>query len=81
MVYIDPQNMAHMALVTADWNITEEDPLGSVNLVYVSDNTEETDQYGRQIKRDTSVPHETKQSAPGRKWRHISVLTADGKAK
>lgn len=68
VLYTDPYGHSFDAVVTADWNITEENPLGSINLVYVSGNTSETDQYGRQIKRDTSVPHRTNQSAPGRFW-------------
>jgi len=67
--YVDERGIQHHALVTANWNITEADPNGSLNLVYVSDNEAETDQYGRQIKREaTSVVHETKQSAHGRYW-------------
>jgi hypothetical protein len=40
----------------------------SINLAYVSGNLEDTDSYGTQIKRETSVCHQSNQSAPGRYW-------------
>lgn len=68
VTYVDPRGVEHEALVTASFN----DPTkkeSSVNVVYVSGDEGETDQYGRQIKRDTSVPHEGDQAAPGRYWK------------
>ena len=67
--YVDPVGKSHKALVTANWGIAS--PTASLNLVYVSDNESETDQYGRQIRRDTSVVHETSQPAHGRFWRDL----------
>jgi hypothetical protein len=44
----------------------------SLNLVYVSDDPNKTDQYGRQIERGaTSVVHQRNQAAHGRFWRFI----------
>jgi hypothetical protein len=66
ITYTDPRGRKHRALVTANWGI--DTPVKAVNLVYVSDDEGETDQYGRQIKRDTSVPHKDSQAAHGRYW-------------
>lgn len=41
----------------------------SVNLVYVSNDSTQTDSYGRQIARSTSVPHQSVQPAPGYYWK------------
>jgi hypothetical protein len=67
VIYIDPVGKEHKALVTANWG--KDTPMKSLNIVYVSDNEAETDSYGRQIKHDTSVVHESAQPAHGRKWR------------
>jgi hypothetical protein len=44
-------------------------PDPSLNLVFVSDKDSEVDQYGRQIKRETSVVAEKNQAAHGRFWK------------
>lgn len=68
VIYVDEYGREHNALVTAIWGI--DSPTKSLNLVYVSDDSAKTDQYGRQICRDaTSVVHESSQPAHGRKWR------------
>jgi hypothetical protein len=67
--YVDPTGHSHNAIVTADWGAGS--PTASLNLVYVSDDESETDQYGRQIKRDTSVVAEASQPAHGRFWREL----------
>lgn len=64
--YVDPHGESHQALVTASW---DEGPTGARNLVYVESDESKHDSYGRQIARDTSVAHESKQDAPGRFWR------------
>lgn len=69
VVYVDPVRVEHKALVTAVWG--NEEPC-SVNLVCVSPDEGETDNYGRQIRRDTSVMPEALQAAPGRFWRHVA---------
>jgi hypothetical protein len=68
--FSDPVGTKHDAIVTAVWGNPESNP--SVNLVYVSDDESETDQYGRQIKRNTSVVHESNQSAHGMFWREVT---------
>lgn len=67
VVFTDPTGRDFNALLTAVHGGNVESP--SVNLVYVSDDAGEYDQYGRQIKRNTSVVHETNQAAHGMKWR------------
>lgn len=66
--YVDPTGHSHNAIVTQVWG----GAMDSLNLVYVSDNEAETDQYGRQIARDTSVVAEKHQSAHGRFWRELA---------
>jgi hypothetical protein len=62
ITYIDPRGVAHEALTTAIWSET------CVNLVYVSLDANEKDDYGQQIKRETSVVHKSLQSSPGQYW-------------
>lgn len=67
VVYCDPKGIDHVALVTCVWSDT------CINVVYVSDNPAEKDDYGWQIKRETSVTHATVTGqAHGRYWRHES---------
>lgn len=68
VTYVDPVGVEHNALVTQVWSPAEHPGL---NLTYVSDNEDEKDQYGRQIKRDaTSVSHESQiGQTPGRFWK------------
>jgi hypothetical protein len=76
VVFTDPARAQHLALVTAVWGDKEylvpgdpRQPAPSVNLVMVSTDVKETDSYGRQIKRETSVVHSQNQPAPGMFWR------------
>jgi hypothetical protein len=65
--YWTPEREEVMALVTRAYSPSHgTDP--SVNLVFVSPDENSTDQYGRQIKRATSVPHQSNQHAPGNFW-------------
>lgn len=71
VIYVDEVGREHAALVTnifgADY---QENP--SVNVVYVSDDADANDQYGRQLAaRACSVVHESSQPAHGRKWRAV----------
>lgn len=66
VIFTDPTGKDFNALLTAVWGEGESP---SVNLVYVSNDAGEHDQYGRQIKRNTSVVHESNQAAHGMKWR------------
>lgn len=67
VTYTDPVGKKHDALVTADWS-TETYPVGSLNVVWVSDDEAKHDSYGQQIERATSVPHKDNQSAHGNFW-------------
>lgn len=70
VTFVDPVGKEHPAMVTAVWGRSVDcEEASSVNLVLVSDNDAEQDQYGRQIKRETSIVHQSKQSAPGFYWR------------
>lgn len=64
IIWHDAKGEQHDALVTTVWNA------GMVNLVVVSSNENEQDNYGRQIKHETSVYHRSSQFAVhGRYWR------------
>lgn len=63
-LFTDELGKSHHAVITADWSTETHDP-GAVNLVYVSDDENLTDPYGRQIVRKTSVVHKSNQSAHG----------------
>lgn len=69
VTYYDPHGIRRPALVTAVWGreVYDQDP-PSINLVFVSDRPEEEDSYGRQIRRQTSVVHQTNQPAHGQCW-------------
>jgi len=66
--YADEYGNFHTALVTNIFG-GEDNPATAINLVYVSENENEIDQYGRQLKRETSVVPRVNQSAHGRYWR------------
>lgn len=68
VVFVDGYGIERSALVTSVW-LTSYGPNPGVNLVYVSGNEGETDQYGRQLKRETSVVHQSNQPAPGMYWK------------
>lgn len=54
VIYFDSNSRPHHALITADWY---KGNFGAVNLIYVHDDPNRTDQYGQQIERPTSVAH------------------------
>lgn len=62
----DPYGRPHDALVTAVWGPPESNP--SINVVIVNLDEGQTDTYGQKIQRETSVVHQTQQSAHGRFW-------------
>lgn len=72
VIYVDPKGKPHTALVTIWWNdvSTYRSDQGEpgCNVVYVSDDQQKSDPYGRQIERATSVVHKMKQPAPGNYW-------------
>ncbi len=77
-VYVDEDRKHHQALITAVWGEPKRSEEGDdnhpweswpcINLLWVSDEESQQDQYGRQIERRTSVPHAYDSSAPGFCW-------------
>lgn len=70
VTFVDEHGMERPALVTAIWGneVFDDDP-PSLNLVIVEKDQGATDQYGRQIRRETSVVHQKRQAAGGFYWR------------
>lgn len=62
IVFIDSFRKKHNALVTAPWSDT------CVNLLYVSDDEQKSDSYGRQIERETSCVHISLNDAKAMCW-------------
>ena len=76
VTYVDPLGVEHAAIITARFDGKSGDsaePIDAtkcVNVVYVSSNADEFDQYGRQLKRETSVQGGASGvTAHGRFWR------------
>lgn len=70
VTFVDQRGQEHAALVTAVWGDEyPETGQPGINVVYVSENVEEQDTYGRQIKRESSIVHQSGQKAPGFFWR------------
>ena len=66
VIFIDSIRKEHNALVTAIHGDPENKP--AINLVYVSDDTNEQDPYGRQLKRETSMVNIAHNSAKAHCW-------------
>ena len=64
IVYHDPVGKAHNAICTANWGMC-------INFVYVSSDESKTDQYGRQIERQTSMSHASANNVHGFYWRFL----------
>lgn len=62
VVFVDALGAQHNALVTAIWGDPEKVPC--INVVFVGAE-ELVDNYGRQIKRNTSLVHKSQQPAHG----------------
>lgn len=74
VVFVDPVGKEHSALVTAVWGaphgmVGDDGPKPSINVVFVTGDESQTDRYGRQIARNTSVVHASNQQAHGMFWR------------
>lgn len=69
VIYVDSLGVERPALLTAIWGPYGELQKPSVNVVIVSNDEKEHDTYGRQIKRETSVVHQSAQPAHGNYWR------------
>lgn len=65
--FTDTKGVQHDALVTCDFSTKTYSP-GSVNVTYVSSDSDKSDPYGRQIERASSIPHKSNQSAHGNFW-------------
>jgi hypothetical protein len=82
VVFVDKFGVEHDALVTRSWGqmipVTvlidgkEEDIMQypSINLVYVTKG-DDTDQYGNQLRRETSIVHALNQAAHGNYWKEV----------
>lgn len=72
VIFVDQVGQERDALVTAVFG-SPDDPHPPLNLVVVHKESKYEDSYGRQIDRNnTSVVHETNQSAPGFFWRAVA---------
>ncbi len=67
VVYHDERGVPHNALLTAVWGKRSDGP--AVNLLFVSGSEADHDDYGRQMKRESSVTHVSKTNVHGRYWR------------
>jgi hypothetical protein len=70
---VDSHGVQHDALVSQHWGdgrktLKEGEFMPTINVAFISSDSTKTDQYGRQIERDTSVPHKSNTDAPGRYW-------------
>lgn len=63
--FADPWGVTHEAFITYCFSVGDDDKPMCVNLVYVSDDNDKTDQYGRQITRHTSVMRRNEFTAHG----------------
>ena len=66
VTFHDTRGVERAALVTAVHGSPENKP--AINLVYVSGDENQTDDYGRKTVRASSVVHEDNQSAHGNYW-------------
>ncbi len=75
VIACDEKSVDHDALITAVWGTRSSNPDGypCINVVYVSDDENKRDEYGRQIDRHlTSLIHAKSMSAVhGRYWRFL----------
>ena len=72
VVFTDPVAQDHQALVTAVWGSKDSPNEPAINIVFVSDDENRTDQYGRQVLHNTSVVHRSMQAAHGMFWRRAN---------
>ena len=84
VVFVDALSVPHDAIVTGGpeqqgWNAEWGAPW--CNVVYVDPDPSRTDSYGRQVSRQTSLTHVTRQSAPGMYWCFAPEYAADRDAR
>ena len=68
VTYVDPVSKERAAIVTNVFGGNPDIP-PSINVAFVSDDESRGDNYGRQLERQTSVPHQTQQQAHGNYWK------------
>jgi hypothetical protein len=72
IIFVDAHGLRHNALVTIVWEQVDHyrsdagEP--GCNLVFISGDPDRKDSCGRQMERQTSVVHKTKQPANGMYW-------------
>lgn len=71
VIYADAQRVEHDALVTTIWSPD------CINVVYVSGDETKTDNYGRQIARETSVSRFSENNCFGRSFREVGTPTPE----
>lgn len=76
VVFSDEFSVEHDALITAIHGEYGPESKPSINLCYVSKDSARSDTYGRQIMRNSSVPHRSNQSARGMFWREVHGHTS-----
>ncbi len=69
VTFVDRVGIERPAIVTAVWGPSDGPRKPSINVVIVSNDESKTDGYGRQIERETSVPHQNEQAAHGYYWK------------
>ena len=69
VIYVDPHGEERNALVNSVWSRGHEDKDDGCNLVFIHDDENQRDSYGRKIDRATSVVHQNDQVAPGNYWK------------
>lgn len=68
VVYHEPDGQGRNALITS---VHGGSPYYLVNLIFVSGNENETDVYGRQTSRATSVTHKSNTDVHGNYWHYL----------
>lgn len=72
VIYTDAYGVDRPALTTAVWGDVNSPYEPAINLVFVSSDKDRTDQYGRQLERNSSVVHQSAQPAHGTFWRRVT---------
>jgi hypothetical protein len=69
VIFVDSVGKEFPALVTNEFGAWGPENEPSINVVYISDDSARTDNFGRQLIRSTSVVHQSNQFAPGNYWK------------
>lgn len=72
VIYVDSRGRERPALVTNVWDNMSGTGHPGTNVVFVNDDVDQTDSYGRKIERSTSVVHQSNQPAHGNFWKEVS---------